>query len=90
MFTYLDDNDFKMLTDRIYKYLLSRSYTLSDFQDDEYRREIVDICNERIRDFVADEAVHDFGYKYGGLSGMGFDAVAEEMTDYLQTLFLAP
>ena len=73
---YLDDNDF-----------VKRQVSIDDFIEDEYRNNLIDYAKDTVMDFVNDEAVNNFGYKYGQLYGSGYTNVAEHLIDYIEERF---
>ena len=84
---YLDDNDFLMLCDRLYNDFVKRQVYIDDFIEDEYRNNLIDYAKDTVMDFVNDEAVNNFGYKYGQLYGSGYTNVAEHLIDYIEERF---
>jgi len=84
---YLDDKDFKTLADRLVEYFLDHQYGIEDLEDPEYREDMNNEAADFVRDFIADEAVCNFGYKYGKLTGSGFDLVGEQLVDYIEQHF---
>lgn len=84
---YLDDNDFLMLCDRLYNDFVKRQVSIDDFIEDEYRNNLIDYAKDTVMDFVNDEAVNNFGYKYGQLYGSGYTNVAEHLIDYIEERF---
>lgn len=87
----LDDNDFNMLVERNYEYMKSHSYSIDDFvadEDSEYNEDLIEFLVDGISDFIAEEAVNDFGYKYGGEVGCNsYHQTAENMYKALKSKF---
>lgn len=84
---YLDDNDFLMLSDRLYNDFVRKQVSIDDFIEDEYRDNLIEYAKDAVMDFVTDEAVSNFGYKYGQLYGNGYTNVAEHLIDYIEERF---
>lgn len=76
---FLDDNDFIEIVNRVV-----RMYDAEDFNEndldyiDDMEMEIADLIN----DFITDEALDDFGYKYGTTN---YRRVASNVIRYIQT-----
>lgn len=84
---YLDDNDFLMLSDRLYNDFVKRQVSIDDFTADELRDKLIEYAKDMVVDFVNEEAVNNFGYKYGELYGSGYYNVAEDLIDYVENKF---
>ena len=78
-FDFLDDNDFIEIVNRVV-----RMYDAEDFNEndldyiDDMEMEIADLIN----DFITDEALDDFGYKYGTAN---YRRIASNVIRYIQT-----
>lgn len=84
---YLDDNDFLMLSDRLYNDFVKQQVSIDDFMEEEFRDRLIEYAKDMIVDFVNEEAVNNFGYKYGQLYGRGYYNVAEDLIDYIENKF---
>jgi len=84
---YLDDNDFLMLADSLYNDFVKLQVCIDDFTADDLRDKLVEYAKDVVTDFVDEEAVNNFGYKYGELYGNGYYNVAENLIDYIENKF---
>ena len=84
---YLDDDDFLTIAKRAYESFVSQRVSIEDFTEEEYREKLIDEVTDMIIDFVDQEAVNNFGYKYGELYGPGYENVAEHIVDFLEDKF---
>lgn len=84
---YLDDNDFLTLSDRLYNDFVKLQVSIDDFTSDELRDRLIEYAKDMVMDFVDEEAVNVFGYKYGQLYGSGYYNVAENLIDYIENKF---
>lgn len=84
---YLDDDDFIMLSDRLYNDFVKQQVCIDDFIEEEFRDKLIEYAKDMIMDFVDEEAVNNFGYKYGQLYGSGYYNVAEHLIDYIENKF---
>lgn len=76
---FLDDNDFMTIVNRV-----AEMYGIEDFDanDQEYLNDIEMDIAKVIKDFVEDEAVDNFGYKYGTTN---YRSVASNVIEYIQS-----
>lgn len=84
---YLDDNDFLMLSDRLYNNFVKRQVSIDDFIEEDFRDRLIEYAKDMVVDFVNEEAVNNFGYKYGELNDRGYYKVAEDLIDYVENKF---
>ena len=84
---YLDDNDFLMLSDRLYNDFVKRQVSIDDFIEEDFRDRLIEYAKDMVVDFVNEEAVNNFGYKYGELNDRGYYKVAEDLIDYVENKF---
>ena len=84
---YLDDNDFLMLSDRLYNDFVKRQVSIDDFIEEDFRDRLIEYAKDMVVDFVIEEAVNNFGYKYGQLNDRGYYKVAEDLIDYVENKF---
>ena len=84
---YLDDNDFLMLSDRLYNDFVKRQVSIDDFIEEDFRDRLIEYANDMVVEFVNEEAVNNFGYKYGELNDRGYYKVAEDLIDYVENKF---
>lgn len=84
---YLDDNDFLMLADELYNDFVKLQVCILDFTADDLRDRLVEYAKDVVTDFVDEEAVNNFGYKYGDLYGSGYYNVAESLINYIENRF---
>ncbi len=84
---YLDDNDFLMLSDRLYNDFVKRQVSIDDFIEEDFRDRLIEYAKDMIVEFVNEEAVNNFGYKYGELNDRGYYKVAEDLIDYVENKF---
>ena len=79
---FLDDNDFITIANRVVeKYGNEVLEELFLSNDDEWYDEMEGEIAEMVKDFVEEEAVHAFGYKYGTCN---YRTVASNILDYLK------
>ncbi len=75
----LDDKDFLEIVDRVVKIHTREEFDEKDLENiDKIEIEIADM----IKDFVTDEALDSFGYKYGTTN---YRRVASNVIQYIQT-----
>jgi hypothetical protein len=84
---YLDDNDFLMLSDRLYNDFVKRQVSIDDFIEEDFRDRLIEYAKDMVVEFVNEEAVNNFGYKYGELNDRGYYKVAEDLIDYVENKF---
>ena len=84
---YLDDNDFLMLSYRLYNDFVKRQVSIDDFIEEDFRDRLIEYAKDMIVEFVNEEAVNNFGYKYGELNDRGYYKVAEDLIDYVENKF---
>ena len=84
---YLDDSDFLMLSDRLYNDFVKRQVSIDDFIEEDFRDRLIEYAKDMVVDFVNEEAVNNFGYKYGELNDRGYYKVAEDLIDYVENKF---
>lgn len=84
---YLDDNDFLMLSDRLYNDFVKRQVSIDDFIEEDFRDRLIEYAKDMVVEFVNEEAVNNFGYKYGELNDRGNYKVAEDLIDYVENKF---
>ena len=75
---FLDDNDFLEIVNRVVKKYGPDDFDENDIEYLEYLEYDIKII---IMDFIADDAVDDFGYKYGTTN---YDMVASNVIKYIQ------
>lgn len=75
---FLDDNDFIEIVNRVVEMYDAEDFDENDLDYiDNMEREIADLIN----DFITDEALDDFGYKYGTTN---YRRVASNVIRYIQ------
>lgn len=76
---FLDDNDFLEIVSRVV-----RKYAIEDFyeRDMYHLDEVEDEISDLIADFTMEEALDDWGYKYGSTN---YCTVASNVIQYIQT-----
>lgn len=75
---FLDDNDFLTIVNRVVQWYSKDDFERNDLSDiDEMEMDIAD----EIQDFVCDEAIDDFGYKYGTTN---YRKSASNVIDYIR------
>lgn len=76
---FLDDDDFMEIVNRVVKMYDAEDFNENDLDYvDNMEMEIADL----IKDFITDEAMDDFGYKYGTTN---YRKVASNVINYIQT-----
>ena len=76
---FLDDNDFIEIVNRVVRMYDAEDFNVNDLGHiDDMEMEIADL----IKDFITDEALDGFGYKYGTTN---YRRVASNVIRYIQT-----